>query len=74
MRVLFYNTGERIPVWGVSHAGHVSVPRPASGFSEIRKNSTEPFNRYPISRSSQCSTTGVTKAVVCAILSVGWCI
>ena len=29
---------------------------------------------YFISRSSQCSTTGVTKAVVCAILSVGWCI
>ena len=27
-----------------------------------------------ISHSSQCSTTGVTKAVVCAILSVGWCI
>ena len=27
-----------------------------------------------ISRSSQCSTTSVTKAVVCAILSVGWCI
>ena len=27
-----------------------------------------------ISRSSQCSTTGVTKAVVCDILSVGWCI
>ena len=26
------------------------------------------------SRSSQCSTTGVTKAVVCIILSVGWCI
>ena len=25
-----------------------------------------------VSRSSQCSTTGVTKAVVCAILSVGW--
>ena len=23
---------------------------------------------------SQCSTTGITKAVVCAILSVGWCI
>ena len=22
----------------------------------------------------QCSTTGVTKVVVCAILSVGWCI
>ena len=28
----------------------------------------------PISRSSQCSTTGVPKAMVCAILSVGWCI
>ena len=27
-----------------------------------------------ISRSSQCSTTGVTKAVVYVILSVGWCI
>ena len=27
-----------------------------------------------ISRSSQCSTTGVTKAVVCVILSLGWCI
>ena len=26
---------------------------------------------WGISRSSQCSTTGVTKAVVCAILSVG---
>ena len=30
--------------------------------------------RAQISRSSQCSTTGITKAVVCAILSVGWCI
>ena len=29
---------------------------------------------WAISRSSQCSTTGVTKAVVCVILSVGWCI
>ena len=27
-----------------------------------------------ISRSSQCSTIGVTKPVVCAILSMGWCI
>ena len=27
-----------------------------------------------ISRSNQCSTTGVTKAIVCAILYVGWCI
>ena len=29
---------------------------------------------WAISRSSQCSTTGVTKVVVCVILSVGWCI
>ena len=29
---------------------------------------------WAISRSSQCSTTGVTKAMLCAILSVGWCI
>ena len=27
-----------------------------------------------ISRSNQYSMTGVIKAVVCAILSVGWCI
>ena len=24
--------------------------------------------------SSQCSTTGITKTMVCAILCVGWCI
>ena len=29
---------------------------------------------FPFHRSNQCSTTGVTKAMVCAILSVGWCI
>ena len=32
------------------------------------------WTHWAISRSSQCSTTGVTKAVVCIILSVGWCI
>ena len=32
------------------------------------------FIMLGISRSSQCSTTGVTNAVVCVILSVGWCI
>ena len=30
-------------------------------------------SQWAISRSSQCFTTGVTKAVVCVILSVGWC-
>ena len=32
------------------------------------------WTHWAISRSSQCSMTGVTKAVVCAILSLGWCI
>ena len=32
------------------------------------------WTHWATSRSSQCSTTGVTKAVVCVILSVGWCI
>ena len=32
------------------------------------------WTHYAIFRSSQCSTTGVTKAVVCVILSVGWSI
>ena len=31
-------------------------------------------NLMDIIHSSQYSTTGVTKARVCAILSVGWCI
>ena len=30
------------------------------------------WNNWALSRSSQCSTTGVTKAVVCAMLSVVW--
>ena len=29
---------------------------------------------WDISHSNHCSTSGVTKAVVCVILSVGWCI
>ena len=32
------------------------------------------WTHWAISHSSQCSTTGVTKAAVCVILSVGWCI
>ena len=32
------------------------------------------WTHWAISRSNQCSTAGVTKAVVCAILSAGWCI
>ena len=32
------------------------------------------WTHWAISRSSQCSTTGVTNVVVSVILSVGWCI
>ena len=32
------------------------------------------WTHWAISCSSQCPTTGVTKAVVCSVLSVGWCI
>ena len=32
------------------------------------------WTHWAISGSSQCSTTGITKAVVCVMLSVGWCI
>ena len=32
----------------------------------------EPIELFQFS--SQCSMTGVTKAVVCAMLYVGWCI
>ena len=37
-------------------------------FSSFQPNNTGPYNK---TRSSQCSTTGVRKAVVCVILSVG---
>ena len=32
------------------------------------------WTHWAISHSSQCPTTGVTMAVICIILSVGWCI
>ena len=32
------------------------------------------YTSIEIYHSSQCSTTGITQAVVCAIMSVGWCI
>ena len=37
------------------------------------KASTHALN-FTDSRSNQCSTTGVSKAMECAILTVGWCI
>ena len=44
------------------------------GLPTVREYATNVIQSYDISRSSQCSTTCVTKAVVCVILSVGWCI
>ena len=41
-----------------------------SAHTEVEDLSSRYMNGS-ISRSSQCSTTGVTKAVVCVILSVG---
>ena len=32
------------------------------------------WTQWAISRLSQCSMTAVTKAIICIILSVGWCI
>ena len=34
----------------------------------------DPKNQLGDNMSPKATTTGVTKAVVCAILSVGWCI
>ena len=48
----------------------LSVPREINVVSHSL-NLVIPLNS---SRSSQCSMTGITKVVVCAILSVGWCI
>ena len=45
-----------------------------AGDTDSGGRSFKGWTHWAISRSSQCSTTGVTKAVVCAILSVGWCI
>ena len=54
---------------------HISLPRSVSALQADFVHPVLSRERdVAISRSSQCSTTGVTKAVVCAILSVGWCI
>ena len=53
-------------------AGRSSEVRSWCGGSSDR--SFMGWTHIAISRSSQCFTTGVTKAVVCVILSVGWCI
>ena len=39
-----------------------------------RRIDTSWLTHWTISRSSQCSMTGLTKAMVCTVLSVGWCI
>ena len=54
------------PVCGMVH---IKEPLPQMGTCALLV-----LSHWAISRSSQCSTTDATKAVVCAILSVGWCI
>ena len=38
--------------------------------SQGRTNSVDPFSDWVSARHNQCLTTGISKAVVCAILSV----
>ena len=62
------------PVCGMVH---IKEPLLLIDKSSLCGGSGFPFSLGWIHRaiyhSSQCSTTGVTKAVVCVILSVGWC-
>ena len=61
------------PVCGMVHACCYSkrVAREVAAAAS-RSPSLWSLTQYP-NRSSQCSTTGVTKAMVCVILCVGWC-
>ena len=56
----------------VLEAGHSSVVKHLLmiGRSLDQSHLVDPLT---IPRSNQYSTTGVTKAMVCATLSVGWC-
>ena len=69
------------PLWGIDLTTHHTMRWCSTMELHLSPNSTfltSAFRlkilHWAISHSSQCSTTGVTKDVVCAILSVGWCI
>ena len=51
-----------------------SVVRAFAHGAMVRRIDSSRWTHRAMSGCSQCSTTGATNAVVCAILSVGWCI
>ena len=53
---------------------YISLPTIRSWCDGSSDRSFMGWTNWAISPSNQCSTTGVTKAVVCVILSVGWCV
>ncbi|ESP05249.1 hypothetical protein LOTGIDRAFT_152065 [Lottia gigantea] len=46
MRCLYHRTGSKIPVWGMSYAGHVSLGNEGSGITEIIKQPPEECTLY----------------------------
>ena len=65
-----------LTVWALFRRGAKcsSVAR-AFAYGALGRRIDPPWWTHSVSsRSSQCSMTGVPKTVVCAILSVGWCI
>ena len=67
--VLFRDNSIRLSTLVVFFEVHVQHPKEYTSDRSIMG-----WTHWAISCSIQCSTTGVTKAVVCVILSVGWCI
>ena len=63
------------PLWVMfASPAQLSTKDNCNCFSSTVSGLRPPFGLRCFRVTSQCSTTGVTKAVVCAILSVGWCI
>ena len=56
------------------YSKHIVLFRISSSWCDGSQIDPSWWTHWDISSSSQCSTTSVTKVVVCAILSVGWCI
>ena len=77
--ISYFNT----PGWNEKQLNGSTMRDRSDDSSHHERNSTTVLRLAPIimlnklareSHSSQWSTTGVTKAEVCAILSMGWCI
>ena len=72
----YINKDSKVSKWTSLNMGErcSSVVRAFAHGAMDRRIDPSWWTHWAISRSSQCSMTGVTKAVVCAVLSVGWCI